>query len=100
VVRIEGVIVINRPVDEVFDIDFVAEERNEPRYNLRMVCADLISTGPIGPGTRFRSESRAMGRTVEMVIDFTAPERPRRLASSTHSSAMGIQETLSFDRVQ
>jgi hypothetical protein len=49
VVRIEGEIVINRPVDEVFDIDFVAEERNEPRYNLRMVSADLISTGADRP---------------------------------------------------
>jgi len=29
-VRIQGEIVINRPVDEVFD--FVADERNEPRY--------------------------------------------------------------------
>ena len=30
-VRIEGEIVIKRPVEEVFD--FVADERNEPRYN-------------------------------------------------------------------
>ncbi len=29
----------------------------------------------------------------------SASERPRRLASSTHSSAMDVQETLSFDRV-
>jgi hypothetical protein len=30
-VHIEGEIVINRPVDEVFD--FVADETTEPRYN-------------------------------------------------------------------
>jgi hypothetical protein len=29
--RIGGELVINRPVEEVFD--FVADERNEPRYN-------------------------------------------------------------------
>jgi hypothetical protein len=33
-VRVEGEIVINRPVEEVFD--FVADERNEPRYNSRI----------------------------------------------------------------
>ena len=33
-VHIKGQIVIDRPVEEVFD--FVADERNEPRYNPRM----------------------------------------------------------------
>ena len=33
-VLIEGEIVITRPVEEVFD--FVADERNEPRYNPHM----------------------------------------------------------------
>jgi len=36
--HIEGEIVIKRPVDEVFD--FVADERNEPRYNPRMLRAE------------------------------------------------------------
>jgi hypothetical protein len=40
-----------------------------------------------------------MGGTVEMVIEITAYERPRRLASSTHLSAMDIHETLNFDPV-
>jgi hypothetical protein len=48
-VLIEGAIVINRPVEEVFD--FVADERNEPRYDLRMRRAEQISDGPIGVGT-------------------------------------------------
>jgi hypothetical protein len=46
--RSEGEIVINRPVDEVFD--FVAGERNEPQYNSRMPRAEAISPGPIGGG--------------------------------------------------
>jgi hypothetical protein len=33
-VQVEGEIDIHRPVQEVFD--FVADERNEPRYNARM----------------------------------------------------------------
>ena len=42
-VRIEGQIVIDRPVEEVFD--FVADETNEPRYNPRMGRADQDHEG-------------------------------------------------------
>jgi hypothetical protein len=51
--RIEGEIVIGRPVDVVFD--YVADQSNEPRYNPRMVRAEKITPGPVGKGTRFRS---------------------------------------------
>jgi uncharacterized protein YndB with AHSA1/START domain len=97
VVRIEGEIVINRPVEEVFD--FVADERNEPRFNPRMRLAEQISDGPIGVGTRFRAEIVSMGRPLEMVIQFTGYERPRRLASSTHMSSTDTQGALTFDPV-
>lgn len=95
--RLEGEIVISRPVDEVFD--FVADERNEPRYNPRMLHAEQTSSGPVGLGTRFRAEMRTMGRTVGMTIEFTAFERPRQLASRTHLSNMDIEGNLSFDPV-
>ena len=51
--------------------DFVADERNEPRYNPRMVHAELISEGPIGLGARFRAELETMGRTMPMLVEFT-----------------------------
>jgi hypothetical protein len=95
--RIEGEIVIHRAVNEVFD--FVADERNEPRYNPRMLRAEKISPGPIGLGTRFRAEMAAMRRTAEMTTEFTAYERPARLGSSTRLSTMDIEGTLTFDPV-
>jgi Polyketide cyclase / dehydrase and lipid transport len=95
VVRVEGEIVINRPVEEVFD--FVADERNEPRYNPRMGTAELITEGPIGVGSRFRAVTVSMGRSVEMIIEFTGYERSRRLASSTHLSSMDLAGTLTFE---
>ena len=95
--RIEGELVINRPVHEVFDI--VADERNEPRYNPRICRAEKLSPGPIGPGTRFRAEAITLGRTTGMTIQYTTYERPRRVASSIHMAAADIAGTLRFDPV-
>ena len=91
---IEGELVIHRPVHEVFD--FVADERNEPRYNPRICRAEKLSAGPIGRGTRFRAEAVTLGRTTGMTIEYTAYERPRRLASSIRMPAADIAGTLRF----
>jgi hypothetical protein len=95
--RIEGELVINRPVHEVFDV--VADERNEPRYNPRIRRVVKLSPGPIGCGTRFRAEAVTLGRTTAMTIEYTACQRPRRLASSIHMPAADIAGTLRFDPV-
>ncbi len=95
--HVEGQIIIHRPVDEVFD--FVADERNEPRFNPQMRRAEKTTTGPIGVGTTFSAESTSRGQPVAMTITFTDYERPRRLTSSTHLSNMDIQGTLTFDPV-
>src|SRR5205823_13108437 len=60
--HIEREIVINRPVEEVFD--FLADGRNEPQYNPHMLRAEQTSTGPVGPGTLFRTEVTT-GRTIK-----------------------------------
>jgi uncharacterized membrane protein len=95
--RVVGEIVINRPVEEVFD--FVADERNEPRYDPRMRDAEQISEGPVGSGTRFRTVLETMGRTMSMIVEFTGYERPRRLASVTRSSMMETEGALTFESV-
>jgi len=46
---IEGEIIIARPAAQVFD--FAADQRNEPRYNPRMVRAEKLTGGPVGKGT-------------------------------------------------
>jgi hypothetical protein len=95
VARIHGETIVNRPPEVVFD--FVADERN--RYDPRFRHAELISPGPIGVGSRFRSESTSMGRPVEMIVEITAYERPRLLCSSTHLSLIDIHSNLSFEPV-
>jgi polyketide cyclase/dehydrase/lipid transport protein len=90
-----GEIIIIRPVEEVFD--FVADERHQPLYNPWMISAEQTSPGPIGPGTRFRAEIRAIGWKMPLSIEFTSYERPGRLARSTHSSMIDTEEALTFE---
>ena len=47
--NVSGEILINRPVEQVFD--FVADQRNEPIYNPRMLRSEKITEGPIRVGT-------------------------------------------------
>ena len=96
-IRINGEIVINRAVEDVFD--YVADERNEPTYNAQMRLAEKISDGPIGVGTQYRAEVVSGGRPVSMVIECTVYERPRRLASKTTMSPMDVAYTLTFEPV-
>ena len=95
--RIDGEIVIDRPIDAVFD--YVADQSNEPQYNPRMVRAEKITPGPVGKGTRFRSAVASMGRTAEMLIEVTGYDRPTRLASATTMQQAGISYTLTFEPV-
>ena len=95
--RVQGEIIIRRAVEEVFD--FVADERNEPRYNRRMIHAEQISEGAIGLGARFRTELTTVGRTMPMTVEFTGFERPRLLASRTRSSMMETEGALTFEPV-
>ena len=86
--HVEGEIIIHRPVEEVFD--FVADERNEPRYNHEMLRCELVTGEPIGKGSRYRAEMSMRGRPVEMIELY--PARCRRVR-------MEIEGRLTFDPV-
>jgi len=86
---IQGEIVIGRPMSEVFD--FVADERNEPMYNPRMLSAEKLTEGAIGNGTQFRATIKSMGRPLDMLLETTDYQRPTRLANTTTMSSAEIR---------
>ena len=86
-----------RPVDVVFA--FAADEGNEPKYNPCMLRSEKVSERPIGVGTRFHATIRSMGRPLDMVIEFTACDRPTRLASVTRLASADIGGRLTFEPV-
>jgi len=95
--RIEGEIVIGRPVDVVFD--YVADQSNEPQYNPQMVRAEKITAGLVGKGTRFHSAVASKGRTAEMLIECTGYDRPKLFTTTTTMAQADISYTLRFEPV-
>jgi len=97
VAQIEGEIMIDRKIGDVFD--FVADERNEPRFNPQMTAVDKVSDGGIGLGTQFRAEVMSGGRPLSMLIEFVNFDRPNRLGSRTTMPGMVILGELTFEGV-
>jgi hypothetical protein len=93
--RIEGEIVIARPIDAVFD--YVADQSNEPHYNPRMVRVEKITAGPVGKGTQFRSAVASRGRTAEMLVECTGYDRPALFATTTTMQQADISYMLRFE---
>jgi hypothetical protein len=77
--RIRGSLEISAPVEEVFD--FVADQRNEVRYNPKMTESTKTTPGPIGLGTRFRASVLRRGKPLEVLIQCTGFDRPYRFAT-------------------
>jgi carbon monoxide dehydrogenase subunit G len=95
--RIAGEVVIDAPVEEVFD--FVADERNEPAYNPRIARAEKVSDGPVGKGARFVAAPKGMGARGEMTLEIRDYDRPHRLHHVVHSSYLQVDGILRFEDV-
>ena len=96
--HIRGDVTIEAAVDEVFDM--VADERNEPRYNPRIVRAQKVSDGPVGAGARFVAEPKGMGSRGEMTLTILEYDRPHRLHNVVRSSYMQVDGILTFEAVE
>ena len=92
--NIKGSIYIDRPPEVVFD--FVADERNEPKYNPKMTRVSLVTEEPIRAGSRFEATLMMRAREITMTVEFTEFVRPRRLASVTSTGPMDTVGALSF----
>ena len=93
-VKIQGSTVIARPVEEVFD--FVADERNERKYNPNLVWVEKVTPGPISEGTRWAAMVESRGRQLDMDLEVTEYARPSRLGSTTSMPTAEISGAVTF----
>lgn len=95
--EITGSIVIDLPVEEVFD--FLSDERNEPLFNPQMLSVEKLTPGPAGKGTKYRIQMKSGNRTLPMSLEFTTFERTARLGSHSSLSGVTIDGDLTFEAV-
>lgn len=84
--RIERSVVIDRAPEEVFA--FVADLRNDPRWNSAIDEVRQTSEGPPGVGTTFRTVARFLGRRFETPEEVTEYEPDRKLSTEVTSGPL------------
>ena len=67
--KIERSIVIDRPVNEVFN--FVHEPRNDASWQTTLIESTQVDDGPLRVGTQIRERRRFLGIQVEMTKEIT-----------------------------
>ena len=92
--KIEGETVIRRPPEVVFD--FVADETNEPKYNRYMVRSRVLSSGPIGKGTKFLASFGSGGHMGPALIEYVDYRKPERIVSVTRMRWADVWGELGF----
>src|SRR5438094_3355771 len=90
--RIERSIVIDRPVEVVFE--FVQDPTNDVRWQTSIVESRVLTPGPIGIGTRLAQVRRFLGIRFETAFEVTAFDPYR--SSSVRTVAGPIPATGSY----
>jgi hypothetical protein len=77
---------VSRSPEDVFD--FLADLRNESRWNPRVVGIQQVTPGPVGTGTKFHGTYRGIG---ELNTVLTTCDRPSRIAFRSEGPRMDIE---------
>ncbi|UCE64403.1 MAG: SRPBCC family protein [Nitrospirota bacterium] len=93
----EQSVVINRPVEKVFE--FVSYPENEPLWVAGVQEAEQTSEGPMGVGTTLRSVGRILGRTIESTWEVTEYEVNRKRVVKNSSGPFPLEFVTVFKPV-
>ena len=92
--RLENGIVINRPVEDVWE--FVATPENATLWASGLAESKQLTAGPMGKGTQFRNVRRFLGREIETTIEITEWEPPKRMSAKATSGPIPFTGTRTF----
>ncbi len=95
--EVEGTVVINRPIEEVFA--YIANPENASQWQGAVVEAKQTSEGPVGVGTTGQSTSHFLGRRAESTWEVTEYELNRKAALKSTSGPVPYEQSASFESV-
>ena len=91
----EKVIIIKRPVEEVFA--YVSDAEKGPQWQKALVETRRITDGPLGIGTQYAGVRQFMGRKVESVMQYTTYELNKKVVFTSDSGSMPFVQTFLFE---
>src|SRR4030095_4739997 len=77
-IKVEGSIVINRPIAEVFA--FVANFENHPKWESNFQKVKLLTSTPSGVGTTYQCDLKLPGQTATSKFEITEFEVNKKIA--------------------
>jgi uncharacterized membrane protein len=90
----EHIVVVNRPLAEVFA--YAAALERHPEWQPDLLKAELLSTGRVGVGTTAAETRKVMGRVRRFEYRITAWEPERRLAFAATNGRVRPEGEMTF----
>jgi len=96
-IRIESKVVINRPIDEVFE--FVSDVENIRLWQSSIIEGRQTSSGPLGVGTTIITISRYLGLRIESEWEVIEYEPNKKYVAKSLSGRGQTKGSWSFESV-
>ena len=96
-VKVEGTIVINRPIEEVFA--FLTNPDNAPLWQGSVLESKQTSEGPVGVGTSGQMVSQFLGRRMESTWEVTEYELNRKATLKSTSGPVPYKQSATVESV-
>src|SRR5512137_904763 len=90
------IIMINRPVEDVFA--YLSDAANGPKWQSDLLEARQITKGPLGVGTKFTGVREFMGQKMESVMQYTSFELNKKVVFKSNSGPMPFVQTFLFEQ--
>jgi uncharacterized membrane protein len=94
-ITVEKSIVINRPLQEVFD--YVTNPTNNVQWQRSTQSAEWTSDGPPGVGSTYKVVNRFLWRTMESTAEIMAWDPPNTLSAKAVSGPIPFEATYKFE---
>jgi len=88
-------ILINRPVQEVFD--FLSNPANQTKFQSGTESAEWISESPVGVGSTWRVVTKFLGRKIEAKLEVTGWDPPNQMSSKMVSGPIPFETTFKLE---
>jgi uncharacterized membrane protein len=96
-IKVQGSIVILKPVEQVFA--FASNYENDPQWRAEVAQLRYSSSGPVKIGTQAVEVSRVVGQRLETTTEITQYEPNRKVVSKSVSGLVPIVTYREFETV-